>query len=179
MYENTRGVAIRSADKNVRIATHSNVVKECFTRLNPSTIIEHGMGNSSTALFHNLNVQNLLSFEDVDRWKKCPISCNGSHIIKTWSLDQLQTFIRTYENILGFVDGISDQRIPTLECMLQNGLHEVIEHDAESWNNSELSQRIELCKKFGYHLYQYILENPETALYSKTELKLENYVTVI
>jgi len=40
-------------------------------------------------------------------------------------------------------------------------------------------KRTELCKEFGYHVYQYVLENPETALYSKEELKLEGYVVVV
>ena len=180
MYENTRGIASRSLDKQMRTGSHVNVVKECFARLKPDTVIEHGMGNSSTVLFHELGVHDLLSFEDDDKWKKCAANCDGSHhVIERWSLDKLQEFIDGYKNVLGFVDGIGRQRIPTLECMLRNGIREVIEHDAESWDKDELLKRTELCKEFGYHVYQYVLENPETALYSKEELKLEGYIIVV
>ena len=84
---NSRGTAPRNEDKSVRIATHAPVVKECFALVNPELVIEHGMGNSSTALFHSLTPKKFMSFEDVQEWQVCPTTCDGKmHTITTWSL---------------------------------------------------------------------------------------------
>lgn len=183
---NLRGTAGRSHDKDKRMATHTNVIKSLIVQLSPQLVIEHGMGKSSTPLFHELNVPHVISLEDNEAWRGCGVCEAGrgsnKHTIMTYadmsekdiwsSLDPATTFL--------FLDGPDNQRQALFDIATQHGVAVIIEHDAESFSLERIDYIKRLGTKRGYVLRQYIKENPETGLYvhaSKiVNIELNDYV---
>lgn len=171
-YPNTRGQMPRDKDKRIRVATHEPVVKLCLDALHPLYIVEHGMGISSTPLFHCVDsVKTILSYEDDVNWQACNSCTHGAskqHTIVSWSGDaDLERRVREFDTsrTLGFVDGVAIQRYNVIDVLQRLNVPFIIDHDAETYETYQLMERYNLCRLNGYVAFQYIGKNPETALY--------------
>lgn len=169
---NSRGNASRSHDKSVRVATHAPLVTEllrCFT--SPVSVLEHGMGISSTPLFHSMpEVLQIVSLEDDPRWSTCQVcvskQSNKQHTVKRYESDEDVRQILSLHSIdFVLVDGPSSQRLDVLRIALQSHVSVIVEHDSETHSHTELSERQHLARCFGYEAHISTTRNPETSFY--------------
>jgi len=180
MGTNSRGKAKRSNDRNTRYATHVPVLTACVDALNasaenPITVVEHGMGLSSTHFFHSLpHVKNIVSFEREIDWLNCSDCNDGSSQPHSMTLldddtaiEQATFGINEPERTVGLVDGFASQRVMVLEAWMCLGIVLIVEHDAETFSSGEVRGRRALAQKFGYAAYQYTGRDPETAFFVK------------
>lgn len=194
-FENQKGSAARSEHKTVRVATHIPVLQRCFdTSPVPLTcVIEHGTGLASTEYFRKCHsVNTILSLEDDPYWLASAQQTIAQHpgmqkhsIFPFESEEQFKARLKSHtcvmfepEEVIALVDGPHKQRITVIETMLSLGTAWVVEHDAESLPLSELSDRLTLCKKYGYRTYQYVALNPETLLYCKSSVDVPDFVSI-
>lgn len=177
MFHNQRGRANRDSSKEVRVATHLDVIKMCIAIQQPKYIIEHGMGISSTPFFHSLEkVETILSYENEPRWQscdKCP--SNIKHVIlgkpKSWK-DSISEVISDFDFALALVDGPGRERFYVVEACVELQVPFIVEHDAETMTKDDVKARKDLLEKQGYFGRQFVMQNPETALYTKIKLDL-------
>lgn len=178
MSANKRGKACRSIFKTERVATHEPVIKLCHSQLNFDVVLEHGMGISSTKLFHSLIVKQLLSYENDEKWAKCDICpTTTNHIIKPFlSKDDCVNDImalQTIGSVFVFADGRStSERLLVLTSACECGVKAIVEHDAESFSADEVEQRKMCCRVNGYRALQYVKQDPETMLYIKDDVDI-------
>jgi hypothetical protein len=187
---NQKGNAKRHPNKSVRVSTHTPVLELAISLLgNNITIVEHGMGISSTPFFHKeVKISRILSFEDDKKWMNCA-DCNTTisnkihHINSFNSLENckniISSFVENHKDIIVLVDGPSDQRIQVLKIAQELMISHIVEHDAETFNSNELLQRVEISRKNRYNVYQYIKLNPETMFYTFDTIEDINYVKII
>ena len=179
-YPNVRGKSPRSDSKAVRCATHIPLFKYTLTLpagAHIDTVIEHGMGLGSTPFFHSLrSVKRIISFENDPAWSRCNLCGQDekTHTITAWQGDKL---LKSLDNIdplctLALVDGPADERLVFLSDCLHAGISIIVEHDAETFTQSYLAIRRDACSREGYRAYQWINDNPESALYIKADLDL-------
>jgi hypothetical protein len=129
------------------------------------------MGKSSTSFFHSLDLAELLSFENVPEYQVCQDCALEGNVIPHKITEFSENF-RLLLNVdpvgtLVFVDGQADERFPVLQACMQLGAPVIVEHDAETFTKTELSDRRKLVGALGYTAFQYIAQQPETALYVK------------
>lgn len=176
LYPNTRGNALRSTNKAVRVATHEPVLEMCIRTLGPTYAIEHGMGISSTPLFHRIfGIKIILSFENDVRWQSCRCcpQQNVTHEIIPWTssidLDERIVRLKIDPNYtIAIVDGPGLERPVVLNALQALHVPFIVEHDAETFQREEINTRMKTCQQNGYAAYQYVNQNPETALYIST-----------
>ncbi len=166
------GTAKRSDNKRARIETHQEALKWCFENFEIDRIIEDGMGLGSTPFFHQQLCEHILSFESRAEWAKCS-SCPNfptkKHEIVVGNVDEnrISSFIRDHnEKILLFIDGVS--RFEVLKMGVNLQLHLIVEHDAESFSETELEARKALL--VDYHVFQHVGKNPETMVCVRKDL---------
>lgn len=184
LYPNTRGSAPRHKDKKIRVATHLDVIKMCLESINVEFVVEHGMGIASTPFFHNVkSLKRLLSFENEKQWQKCDL-CPSSpleHIIVAAPTNNdfkhvISEQIETVERSLALVDGPGPERFDVLKACVELGFPFIVEHDAETMDVSSLNDRKILVSERGYAMCQYVTSNPETMLYVKEKLNVDEYL---
>jgi hypothetical protein len=179
-YPNTRGNSPRSDSKADRVATHIPLFKYALTlpaAAQVDVVIEHGMGLGSTPFFHSLSsVKRIVSFENDPTWRRCNLCGKDekSHTITSLSGENP---LQSLDNIvpsctIALVDGPADERLIFLNDCLLAGIAIIVEHDAETFTQRDLEMRREACKNAGYKAYQWINDNPESALYIKSDLDL-------
>lgn len=174
MHPNLRGNASRSDKKDIRIATHLSVLKFVVSNFEINSVIEHGMGKSSTPYFHSIpSVLTIVSFENDTKWQICN-NCfskqdSRRHTILTFEAQRLLQEINQIDpaKTLALVDGVGDERIVALQILQEQGVAFIVEHDSETLSLDNVLARNSLCTKNGYTAFQYVLENPESILYMK------------
>jgi len=167
---NTRGDAKRSDKKEIRIASHTPVLKFVIESIRPSIVIEHGMGVSSTPLMHSFScVKKIVSLEDEKKWRHCKICENKPnplvehHIISYSELtDEMLT---EDDTTVVFLDGKDTQRLVLLERSMKAGVKAIVEHDVETFSPDRVEMIVKLGNEHSYELHQYVRENPESGLY--------------
>lgn len=172
-YPNLRTKFARHGDKYIRLATHLNVVKHVLNMFSVRHVIEHGMGKGSTPFFHTLSLKTYISFENNPDWMSCYTENCQDHIITKFNGTLC---ITNPKETLVFVDGQADERLNVLEHAMMNDVCAIVEHDAETFTSEELDARRTLSEKYCYNAYQYVNDNPETALYVKRSVDLDGYV---
>lgn len=171
-YDNIRGFAERNKQKSIRVGTHLDVLKECFSNLKIKHIIEHGMGASSTPFFHNQKPLTFLSYENKQKWQNCPECKNQTveHMIKTFSETICEEDIKNSKidltQTIVFIDGDGLERDLIFKIATNHGVMFIVEHDAEAFTKEMISIRLS-SKNKGYECFQYVSCNPETAIYCK------------
>lgn len=174
---NKRGVADRSSDRNTRYGTHTPVLIACISALSSSvteiTVIEHGMGLHSTKLFHTFPcITKIISLEQQQEWLKCEW-CNSDqkHVMLLTNDDnaiqQATLSVNEPDKTLGFVDGDGTQRKQVLTSWMNASVVVIVEHDAETFSLQEVDDRQRLSSQFGYKVFQYVGQVPETLYYVK------------
>lgn len=178
-----RGKAQRSRNKEVRIGTHLDVLREVVRNAEVKYIIEHGMGLSSTGYLHGLVPQTLLSFENVPVWQHCRhcdenmppemthrivefIEETFTHEIKAAAADPGMT--------LALIDGPGVERMKVTAACMRLNVQWIVEHDAETFEAEELKARQDEAQTHGYAAYQYTGVQPESVLYMKEPAEFVN-----
>ena len=174
-YKNLRGIAVRDRNKSVRVATHSHVLKSLLDEVKCHvTVLEHGMGISSTPLLHShKNVSSFVSFEDDPSWARCS-GCTGNHEIFPYSPAQAKKIIEETHPYLVFLDGPGLQRNELFEICLKLNVHVIVEHDSETHDENAVEFRRRLLKEHGYIGVVDTSKNPETAIYVKDAGLIKN-----
>ena len=178
IFLNQRGNAVRSHSKNDRIGTHVPVLQFGLSLIEPITsVIEHGMGKSSTPFFHSLkNVNTILSFEDDKNWQVCDTCCNDKskrHLITNFTSVNACTLFITQNvdpsNALALIDGPQAQRVTFIQILQELHVPLIIEHDVETLNKIDLQKRTDVSTHNSYTTLQYVKLNPESMLYTTLE----------
>jgi len=184
---NQRGTAIRDQDKSIRIKTHIPVIERCLIEMSERiTIIEHGMGIGSTPFFHSQNkVKSIISFENDHKWNTCSLCGSDSklHIIKPFIEEDLDNIFSQYVNdvsqTLALIDGPTIERSIIFKYLINLSIPFIVEHDVEWWDATCLNSRITHASLNGYTTFQYVRTNPESALFLKSDIQLDqNFVSL-
>lgn len=175
LYPNRKGLGFRSPNKKIRISTHIEVLKSCFSVGQIDHVIEHGMGFGSTPFFHESKVKTLLSFENVPIWQKCEACDQEQQVInhKIVIFDQ-ETYVKHIEEsvqnskyTLAFIDSHPIERNFILKKCLDLGVPWIVEHDAETFTREQLFVRRRFLQAHDYVGFQFIKLEPETSIYVK------------
>lgn len=140
-------------------------------------VVEHGMGMSSTPMFHSMDLRTYLSFEDDPRWARCPgtdgwCSLGSVHSIVAFDesyVGRIAATIIDPDRSLVLVDGPGPQRGLVAEACMERFVLAIVEHDAETFITDDVELRRAMCEKFGYASFQYVATDPEVAIYVRND----------
>lgn len=134
------------------------------------------MGNSS-AWFHSIGIEFLLSFEDEARWSNCD-KCTCSHDIVPFESTEnfvqiVKTRIPSPNEAVALVDGPGLQRIDAIVELMKFGIEGIVYHDAETIPDIDVEVIRKVAKDNNYFIRQYIGESPESLICCKRTLELD------